>query len=89
MLWDRAIGEINAALGIRIGHDHQIAARAERRIEDRAEGRLHEIGMGPADALLPPRRELARRKPLAAHMACDVTRPDKNQLFPDHVIPSL
>jgi hypothetical protein len=37
----RTVGEIDAHLGGRVGHDHQVAAGAERRVEDRSEGRLH------------------------------------------------
>ena len=85
----RAVGEIDAHLGAQVRHDHEIPAGAERRIEDRAEGRLHQIGMGPADALLLAGAELARREALAAHMARDVAGPNKNQLLTQHVIPSL
>ena len=63
----RAVAEIDIHLGARIGHDHEIAAGAERRIEDRPEAGLHQIGVGPADAGLLPRLQLARRKALAAH----------------------
>jgi hypothetical protein len=42
----RTLGEVDANLGGRVRYHHQIAAGAEGRLEDRPEGRLHEIGMG-------------------------------------------
>jgi len=54
--------------------------------DDRPEGRLHQIGMSPANALLLARGQLERRESLAAHMARDVAGPDENQLFPQHAI---
>src|SRR6516164_7135380 len=56
-------------------------AGTERRVEDRPEGRLHQIGMGPADTLLLALGKLARRKSLAPNMARDVAGPNKDQLF--------
>ena len=43
MLRRRAVGEIDARLGAHVWHHHEIAAGAERRVEDRPEGRLHQI----------------------------------------------
>jgi len=59
-------------------------AGTERRVEDRPEGRLHQIGMGPADTLLLALGKLARRKSLAPNMARDVAGPNKDQLFAQH-----
>ena len=90
MLRRGAVGEIDTRLGAHVWHHHEVAAGAERRIEDRPEGRLHQIGVGPADALLLAGPKLARRKSLAAHMAGDVAVPYKDQFLTQHcVIPSL
>ena len=48
----RAVVEIDAHLGGHIRHHHEIAAGAEWRIENDPERVLHQIGVGPADALL-------------------------------------
>jgi Isochorismatase family len=43
MFWRRAISKIDAGLGAHIRNDHEIAAGAEGRVEDRPERRLHHI----------------------------------------------
>jgi hypothetical protein len=85
----RSVAEIHARFGTHIRHDHEIAAGAEGGIEDRPEGRLHQIGMRPANALLLAPGQLARRKPLTAHMARDVAGPYENQILTQHDIRSL
>src|SRR5690349_10115392 len=60
----RALAEIDPHLGGSVGHDHEVTARAERRIEDRTEAGLHQVGMGPADARLAAGLKLARREAL-------------------------
>ena len=83
----RPVGEIDAHLDCGVGHDHEIPGGAERRVPDRPERRHHQIAASPADALLQPRRNLARRKPLAARQARDVASRDKDEFFPDHATP--
>ena len=80
----RALAEIDTDLGGSIGHDHEIPARAERRIEDRTEAGLHQVGMGPADARLAARLELARREALAPHQPGDVASADEKELLAQH-----
>ena len=84
MLGRGAVGEIHPHLGRRIGHDHQIAGGAERRVEDRPERRLHQVGVRPADAFAPPRIDLAGREALAADMARDVAGADEDQFLAQH-----
>ena len=79
-----AIGEIHPHLGRRIGYDHQIAGGAERRVEDRPERRLHQVGVSPADALATSRIDVAGRKPLAPDMAGDVAGTDEDQFLAQH-----
>jgi hypothetical protein len=84
VLGRRAVAEIDIHLGGWIGHDHEIAAGAERRIEDRPEAGLHQVGMGPADTGLGPRLQRPRRKALAAHQSGDVAGAYENQPFAQH-----
>ena len=58
---------------------------AERGVEDRSEGGLHQVGVGPADALAAARFDLARREALAAHVAGDVAGADEDQFLAQHV----
>ena len=81
-----ALAEIDAHLGRRVWHDHEIPAGAKRRIEDRAEAGLHQVGMGPADPRLAPPFELARREALAAHEPRDVAGAYECQLLMQHAI---
>ncbi len=87
MLDRRSVGKVDPHLSRRIGHDHQIAGGPKRRVPDRTGRRHHQIAARPANALLEPPGQFARRKPLAAYMPGDVASRDKNQLFPDHRIP--
>jgi hypothetical protein len=82
----RALAEIDSHLGGTIGHDHEVTARAERRIEDRTEAGLHQVGMGPADARLAAGLKLARREALATHEACDVAGAYECQLLMQHAL---
>ena len=84
MLRRGVVGEIDAHLGGGIGHDHQIAGGAERRVEDRAECRLHQVGMRPADALAPPRIDFPRGKALAADVAGNIAGADEDQFLAQH-----
>ena len=81
----RPILEVHPDLDCRIGHDHQVAGGAERRIEDRPECRLHQVGMCPADSLAAPRLDVTGREALAAYMAGDVAGTDKDQFLSQHV----
>ena len=54
MLDRRAVAKIDPHFGGGVGHDHEIAGGAERRVPDRPERRHHQIAAGPADALLEP-----------------------------------
>ena len=88
MLRGRAVAEVHMHFGGRIRHDHEVAARSERRVEDRPEAGLHQVGVSPADAGLSPRRQFACRKALAANEPRDIASPDENQLFAQHGAPS-
>src|SRR5258708_6560051 len=80
----RAVGEIDTYFGRRVGDDHEVPGRAEGGAPDRPERRHHQIAAGPADALLQPYRQLARRESLAPCQARDVASRDEDELFPDH-----
>ncbi len=78
------VGEIDTYLGGGVGHDHQVAAGAERGIEDRSESGLHQVGVRPTDTLAPARMNFLRRKPLAADVSRDVAGTDENQFLAQH-----
>ncbi len=82
-----AVAEIHMHLSRRIRHDHEIAGGAERRVEDRTEAGLHQIGMGPADAGLSARRQFGSGKPLAAHQPGNVAGSNENEFFAQHAAP--
>ena len=84
MLGRGIVREVHAHLRRRIGHDHQITAGAERRVEDRPERGLHQVGMRPANALASARIDLAGRKTLAANVPRDVADANKHQFLAQH-----
>ena len=78
--------EFDLDLGARIGHQHDFALGAERRVEDRAERRHHDIARRQPDADAHALLQIGRRKPLAAHQPGQITGADKDERFRFHVL---
>jgi hypothetical protein len=78
------LAELHLDLGARVRPQHQVALGAERRLVDRAERRHHDVAVGEPDPVAQPRRQIAQRKPLAAHQAGEVANADEDQRFALH-----
>jgi hypothetical protein len=88
MLARPAVIKVHTEFGGRVGHQHHLPGGAERRIGDRAEGGDHRIGLDPADPVEQAGRQVAGRKPFAAHATGHLTGTGHDQRFTNHDGPS-
>ena len=79
------LAEFDLDLGAGVGHQHHFALGAERRLQDRAERRHHDVARRQADPDAHPRRQIGGRKPLAAHQPGQIAGAKKDERFGFHV----
>ena len=80
----RAVAEIDVHPRIAVGHEDQVAPRAEVIVGDAFEGMDQDVRRRPADAAGEPGLQIAHRKSLAAHLAGDIGAADHDVLVAVH-----
>src|SRR5262249_47048460 len=80
----RAVAEIDQHLGLRVGHQDQVAIGAERAVPDGPEGGDVDVGRRPADSLGHPGLQVPAGKALAPHLAGDVAVAEHDEVVAKH-----
>ena len=80
------LAEFDLDLGAGIGHQHDLALGAERRLQDRAERGHHDVARRQADPDAHPGRQIGGRESLPAHQPGEIAGTKKDERFGFHVL---